>query len=274
LPEKVETELPSPMVTKSNTPDSQKKNNFLEDKNKPTIQKSEPVAITSIPSTIELSSPLAGIDLVDISEIVSNPFEYLGNGRDDGHHGTDFSFYRYKSFEKIENLPVQSMFQGTVSSVIVNRPPYGNQIIIETPFSELPPMIQTYLNSQLPKIDLPYFTKLNCPVLDQKIIFDETTEFSIYVLYAHLFATPEKAIYEPVKQNEIIGEVGNTGLSGNPHLHLEFRLGPSDFTFPEMAHYDNTATPEEIYNYCLWRVSGYFFQLNPIDFIQFYLQNR
>ncbi len=41
-----------------------------------------------------------------------------------------------------------------------------------------------------------------------------------------------------------------------------------------MAHYDNTATQDEIYNYCLWRVSGFFYQIDPAATIEFYLQNR
>ena len=40
----------------------------------------------------------------------------------------------------------------------------------------------------------------------------------------------------------IIGQVGNTGYSGNPHLHLEMRIGPKSATFQNMAHYDNSVT--------------------------------
>jgi murein DD-endopeptidase MepM/ murein hydrolase activator NlpD len=68
--------------------------------------------------------------------------------------------------------------------------------------------------------------------------------------------------------------VGNSGLSGNPHLHLEFRIGPANFQFEEMAHYENNATNEEMENYCLWRVSGYFYTIDPMQIFEYYLQNR
>jgi murein DD-endopeptidase MepM/ murein hydrolase activator NlpD len=247
---------------------------YPEENNKPLLQITEPISSTSSPSITEISSPLKGIEMEELYEIVSNPFDYKGPGRDDGHHGTDFSFYRYKSFEKIENLPIQSMFSGTVSSVIENRPPYGNQIIIETAFYELPQSVQAYLSTLIPKTDLPYFTNLNCPDMSQLKNFEGNEDYSLYVLYAHLFEPSEKIISGVVKSGEEIGKVGNTGMSGNPHLHLELRLGLSGYSFPEMAHYENSATLDEIKNYCLWRVSGYFFPINPMDFIIFYLQNR
>ncbi|MDO9087742.1 MAG: M23 family metallopeptidase [Anaerolineaceae bacterium] len=247
---------------------------YPEENHKPLLQFTEPISSTSIPSITEISSPLKGIELEELYEIISNPFDYKGPGRDDGHHGTDFSFYRYKSFEKIENLPIQSMFAGTVSSVIENRPPYGNQIIIETALSKLPQFIQTYLFSSVPETDLPYITNLNCPDMAQLGNFGDQEDYSLYVLYAHLIEPSGKNVSEMIQNGEEIGKVGNTGSSGNPHLHLEFRLGRSGYKFPEMAHYENSATFDEIKNYCLWRVSGYFFPINSLDFINFYLQNR
>lgn len=223
---------------------------------------------------IEISSPLQGISIEELSEIESNAFDFAGNGKDEGHHGTDFSFYRYKSFEKIENLPIQSIFSGTIRSLINNRPPYGNMIIVETPLGNFPLDMQQFFyevySAQIP----PFHTNLNCPDYQIQEFEQNLENLSVYVLYAHLNELPEKIIGQHIASGEIIGEVGNSGMSGNPHLHLEMRVGMSNYDFEMMAHYDNAASLEEIYNYCLWRVSGYFFQYNPMDFFMLYLQNR
>ncbi|HSM23511.1 MAG TPA: M23 family metallopeptidase [Anaerolineaceae bacterium] len=222
----------------------------------------------------EFSSPLQGIDIEELFVIESNPFDYAGHGKDEGHHGTDFSFYRYKSFEKIENLPIQSIFTGTIRSLVNNRPPYGNMIIIETPLFNLPEKMQQVLHEDYLIQNPPYHTNLNCPEIQMPKFEKDIQNLSIYVLYAHLHEFPGNILEQKVISGEKIGEVGNSGLSGNPHLHLEFRVGPSNYNFPFMAHYDNAATPDEISNYCLWRVSGYFSTSNPMDFFNSYLQNR
>ena len=71
-----------------------------------------------------------------------------------------------------------------------------------------------------------------------------------------------------VEGRQRIGEVGTTGRSVNPHLHLETRIGPAGASFTEMAHYDNGATENEMRNYCTWRVSGLYQLLNPLEVIQ------
>jgi len=232
-----------------------------------------PVDTSSLFQT-ELFSPLEGFDLDELTEIVSNPFNYAGNGKDEGHHGTDFSFYQYESFDKIENLTVHSMTSGRVSSIINNRPPYGNMVMVETPFSSLPVFLRNHLLFLQPESELPFHSNLSCPDFQ----FEENSQISeflsLYILYAHLYSPPEVQIESFVLSREEIGKVGNTGSSGNPHLHLEFRIGPSGYSFEEMSHYDNTASPNEIYNYCLWRVSGLFYQVNPMKIIEYYLQNR
>jgi murein DD-endopeptidase MepM/ murein hydrolase activator NlpD len=70
---------------------------------------------------------------------------------------------------------------------------------------------------------------------------------------------------------QTLGQVGNTGYSGNPHLHLEMRLGPAGSTFSGMVFYETTATEEEMANYVLWRSSGTFKAFDPmIIFTQYY----
>ncbi len=232
------------------------------------------IIITSTPIIVQFSSPLEGIPLEELSQIVSNPFVYAGDGKDEGHHGTDYSFYQYKTIKSIENLPVLSITSGKVRSVLNNRPPYGNTILIETPLSSLPGFLINYLQGQYPASDVPYYTNLSCPEFNLIENLKNSSSLSLYVLYGHLFSPPAVKIDTLILSGEKIGEVGNSGYSGNPHLHLEFRIGPSGYSFAEMAHYDNAASQDEIYNYCLWRVSGLFYQVDPMDTIEFYLQNR
>lgn len=223
---------------------------------------------------LNFSSPLQGIELEELELINSNPFVYAGPGKDEGHHGTDFSFYQYKTFNQIENLPVLSILDGKVRSVIANRPPYGNMIIIETALTAFPDHFQKKLVENVVFENLPNYTNLNCPNYSSFNYEIDKNSLSLYVLYAHLFDVPGFNIDDQVLSGSQIGKVGNTGSSGNPHLHLEFRIGPSDYNFPEMAHYHNSATDQEMENYCLWRVSGYFSQIDPMEMIQYYLQNR
>ena len=56
-----------------------------------------------------------------------------------------------------------------------------------------------------------------------------------------------------------------SGNALNPHLHIEARIGPSDASFSSLAHYDASATIEEMQNYCLWRISGLFRVLDPLQ---------
>lgn len=222
----------------------------------------------------EFVSPLEGIKLEELQEIISNPFFYSGDGKDDGHHGTDFSFYQYKSIDKIENLPVQSITSGIVRSVINNRPPYGYMVLIETPFTSLPFFLRDRLLIINTEFEIPFHTNLSCPDFQLPENSKAIDSFSLYILYAHLHDLPEVQIDSQVLSGYPIGKVGNSGSSGNPHLHLEFRIGPTGYSFEEMSHYDNTASQNEIANYCLWRVSGLFYQVDPMEIIEYYLQNR
>ncbi len=242
----------------------------------PSIGKNELAVIIDTPTPVmtEFNSPLEGIKLQELSDIVSNPFSYTGNGQDAGHHGTDFSFYQYKSYEKMENLPVLSITSGRVSSVLNDRPPYGNMVMVETPFSSLPFFLQNHLLLLLPENEIPFHSNLSCPDYQLEEESQISEPFSLYILYAHLYSRPDVQINSQVHSGNPIGKVGNTGSSGNPHLHLEFRIGPSGYTFEEMSHYNNTASQNEIYHYCLWRVSGLFYQVDPMESIDFYLQNR
>lgn len=242
----------------------------------PSFENNEQVQTNDRSTSIqtEFVSPLEGINLEELQEIISNPFFYSGDGKDDGHHGTDFSFYQYKTFDKIENLPVQSITSGIVRSVINNRPPYGYMVLVETPFSSLPFFLRDRLLNLNTESEIPFHTNLSCPDFKLPENSKPIESFSLYILYAHLHDPPKVQIGSQVLSGYPIGKVGNSGSSGNPHLHLEFRIGPTGYSFEEMSHYDNTASQNEIANYCLWRVSGLFYQVDPMGIIEYYLQNR
>jgi murein DD-endopeptidase MepM/ murein hydrolase activator NlpD len=224
------------------------------------------VTLSQAIQVFEPISPLEGILPEELKQIVSNPFLMPTEGQDDGHHGTDFSFYSFGKFSSIDNLGVVSIFPGKVSAVISDRPPYGNAVIIETNLKNLSDDYLSLLDSLDLDETIRHKSNLNCPDYSQEILEFSKTEESLYVLYAHLKNEPQLELSAQVDQGQVIGNVGNTGMSGNSHLHLEMRIGPTNATFPQMAHYDNSVTTLEMANYCLWRVSNYFKLFDPMRF--------
>jgi murein DD-endopeptidase MepM/ murein hydrolase activator NlpD len=76
---------------------------------------------------------------------------------------------------------------------------YGNVVIVEYPYNSLPSSVIEDLNLKK----------------------DE----SIYMLYAHLAKASTLQAGDIVQPETIIGQVGSTGNSTGPHLHLEVRIG-------------------------------------------------
>ena len=66
--------------------------------------------------------------------------------------------------------------------------------------------------------------------------------FSYKTLYAHLSSIQVKR-GQKVKRGEVIGLVGNTGMSMAPHLHYEVRK--NDQPINPINFYFNDLTPEE-----------------------------
>ena len=194
-----------------------------------------PSTPTSIP--LHLCSPLGGYTFAELLGIESQPFIPPRPRKDDGHHGVDFAHWRYKDRASLEGAEVQSVLSGVVAASVIDKYPYGNMVIIETPYAQLSQyLITTYqlLPSQ-----------------------------SLYLLYAHLKAPSPFQIGDPVTCGETIGAVGSTGASGNPHLHLETRTGPAGVTFASMEYYQTTSTPEERANYEQWCFLGDFILFDP-----------
>lgn len=199
-------------------------------------------------------------------QIISNPYEQPQIGKDDAHHGADFAFYQFKEFENIAGLPIQSIFTGKVVGITQDLPPYGNMTIIE---SRIPEGISAALASQniaSPSPDWVISPQLTCPALPPapQNLIDQS--FSLYVLYAHLAQPPALQMGKTLNSGDVLGYVGSSGMSGNSHLHLEFRVGPSGYEFEPMGHYRGDLSELAIGNYCIWRVSGWFIPFDPMNF--------
>ncbi|MGE5220987.1 MAG: M23 family metallopeptidase [Omnitrophica WOR_2 bacterium] len=180
---------------------------------------------------------------------MTNPFDPPPAGKDSGHHGVDFAYYRRGERLSIEGVTIQSVLDGRVTAVVKNRPPYGNMTIIESPASVLPGGLKQLMDIQPTQ--------------------------SVYLLYAHMKETPVVSIGQKIACGSPLGEVGNTpaGWSSAPHLHFEVRIGPAGITFSGMAYYDNAASQEEMDNYRRWRMSSDFRMVNPMDLLDYGLKS-
>lgn len=219
------------------------------------------------PPKTSLCSPLKDISLEELPGIISNPYAAPAPGMDDGHHGVDLGFYRFGDHVGMRGWPVLSSLAGKVAGVILDRPPYGNAILIETPLDELP-------NAWLPALQIPEpvsaatpSAALSCPTATPAAQFPAESGRSLYILYAHFDQPPLLKTGDTVACGQQIGVVGTSGMSVNEHLHFELRAGTSGATFSTMAHYDTSTTPEEMASYCIWRISGQFQLLDPMKLL-------
>lgn len=231
--------------------------------NLPSTEKT--LSLTTSEEIPSVCSPLEGIPLQLLNDpnLLKTSFQAPPPGDDGGHFGVDFAYWTSPEGKPMLGLPVQAILGGKVAGIISNRKPYGNTIILETPLKDLPEEIREHLpktNNQAVPTAIPP-RSLFCPPISFQGNF---SSLSLYHLYAHLNKTPSLEVGATVICGKEIGEVGSTGNSVNAHLHLETRLGPSGVIFPSLAHYDNSATPEEMGWYCLWRISGFFQAFDPM----------
>jgi len=202
-----------------------------------------PVLLTATNSPVpepKFCSPLQDHSLQDLIEIVTQPFNPPPIGKDTGHHGVDFAYYRRGERTSIAGVLIQSILLGKAAAVLENRIPYGNMVIIESQYEDLPEQIAEELGV--------------------------TKDTSLYVLYGHMADTPFLKIGDKAFCGQVLGEVGNTpkGWSSDPHLHLEARIGPPRILFEGMHYYDTRAKPDEMANYERWRMSGEFALVDPL----------
>jgi murein DD-endopeptidase MepM/ murein hydrolase activator NlpD len=205
---------------------------------------------------------LQGVTLEELAEWVVNPYDPPPQGSDDPHQGIDLSDRNNPDGIALSGMPVQAVLAGKVAGFTIERFPYGNMLMIESP-------LEVVLSAGLPTEALPTTLPelleggaLSCPDLNLHSAGNSDPR-SVYILYAHLQSPPAFALGEEIQCGQEIGAIGNSGNALNPHLHLEVRVGPAGQTFDSMAHYDNSATPAEMAAYCTWRVSGLFQTVNP-----------
>ena len=192
---------------------------------------------TPIPES-EICSPLVSAKRGELSGIVSDGFHPPPPGQDGRHQGVDFAYYRKFGRASIAGDGVQAILTGKVAGLILDRFPYGNALMTETPSLLVPSWLRERLE------------------LNQ----DE----SLYVLYAHLAEFYPGEIGEAISSCQWIGTVGKSGDAAVAHLHLEIRIGEQGQIFPSMAYYVTTASQEERQTYLRWRTSGEFRAIDPL----------
>ncbi len=194
--------------------------------------------IPTQPTAIQVCSPLTIHPLEELPEIISDPYRPPPPGKEQRHQGVDFSYYRRGERLSIQGVRVQVVLPGVVSASLADTFPYGNLVIIETPFALLP---------------AGWVESLQIP-----------PGGSIYTLYAHMEAPSEVKLDEWVDACQLLGTVGLSGNAAEPHLHLEMRVGPAGVSFSSMGFYKADDTAEERSNYIRWRTGGEFLHFDPM----------
>ncbi len=222
------------------------------------------VEVTETPNLPMISSPIEGKEISDLLDMISNPFLPPVEGSDDPHQGVDFSDVDDLTKIALTGKEVQSIVGGQVVSVMSNRFPYGNAILIVSLEENLPEyLISNTLSSKKP-IPWDVNTSLTCPE-GWKSPPEKQEKLGLYTLYAHLLDAPGQEIGDYVKPGEKVGVIGMSGNALAPHLHVETRYGYFPDLSGSLAHYDVSASLEEMSNYCRWRVSGWFRLIDPMQ---------
>jgi murein DD-endopeptidase MepM/ murein hydrolase activator NlpD len=218
--------------------------------------------MTPTATAFVISSPLQGIRISELPDILTQDFIQPRPGQDDGHYGVDYAYYRRGDQLSILGTPVLSVLPGSVAAVLFNRPPFGNAIMVETRLADLPAEWVAALHLPPLPNPLPVVDRVPCDLSDVPELLAVPDE-SLYLIYAHFNLTPTLQMGEWVASGSVLGEVGNSGYSGNPHLHLEAHVGPAGVAFGSLAFYEVGTTEQERHNYCLWRMSGVFRAFDP-----------
>jgi len=213
-----------------------------------------------------ISSPFAGKDLDELASMISNPFNPPMVGSDDPHQGVDFSDVDEETKIAFPGRDVKSIVDGEVIGIMQDRFPYGNAILIKTIEASLPVNWRVYLKS----LEIPGSwnknTSLTCPE-GWNDAPENQNSLSLYILYAHLKDPIDVELGQQILSGDKLGAVGMSGNALVPHLHLEMRYGFNEDSIGSMAHYDVSATLDEMSNYCRWRVSGWYKLIDPMTLL-------
>jgi murein DD-endopeptidase MepM/ murein hydrolase activator NlpD len=175
--------------------------------------------------------------LEELAGMITEPFKAPRPGRDDGHHGVDLGYWS-RDGQPLVGMQVQAVLAGRLAAANADRPPYGLMVIVESVYDQVPAAVRETTNAGPGE--------------------------SLYLLYAHLQNPAALLPGEPVGCGQVLGEVGLTGLTSGPHLHLEARWGPPGIVFPSMAFYTTDASSTEMEAYQRWRMSGEFRLFDPM----------
>ena len=220
-----------------------------------------PSAPPSAAPGVELCSPLQDIAWAELPGMISNPFHPPRAGSDDPHQAVDFAEIGAAGYA-VAGRGVQAVLEGRIAGVIADRFPYGNAVLVESPLEGLPGEWLEGLSLPPPAPTLAVIPALTCPA-GEPLAYDPEKR-SLYLLFAHLEAPPALEPGQAVGCGQALGSVGMSGNALNPHLHLEVRVAPAGIRLESMAHYDTSAAPQEMANYCTWRVSGLFQRIDPM----------
>ena len=90
---------------------------------------------------------------------------------------------------------VRVVLPGRVAAVMADRFPYGNALLVETQWEDLPAGWAERLPTPAPTPLAPR-SALTCP--DEFSVGGETDRRSLYLLYAHMLAPPEVRVGDSV----------------------------------------------------------------------------
>ncbi len=222
-------------------------------------------ATAAVTATFEVCSPLQGFTQADLLARISNPFDPPAPGSDNPHQGVDLSDFDPADPNRIAipGRTVQAALPGTVALVQTERFPYGTALIVETPLETLPADLQAQFNDLEAWPPRSPGDPLTCPTVTPAAQYDASRR-SVYILYAHLSAASDLHVGDAVDCGQALGTVGQSGNALAPHLHFEVRVGPTGARLGSLAHYDVSASPQEMAAYCDWRVSGDFVWVDPV----------